>query len=120
MTWKVAALIVLASLVVSVSAYAGPDRASATTTVSVAAGKPSEFHFVLSKKSVARGTLVFKVTNRGTIVHDFRIAGKTSAHLSPGKSTTMRVVVKKAGRYSFLCTLPSHAAAGMKGVLVVK
>ena len=120
MVRKVSALIVLVSLAVAVSAYASPVRSAATTTVAVTAGKPTEFHFVLSKKSVAKGALVFKVTNRGTIVHDFKIAGKTSAHLTPGKSTTLRVTVRKPGKYAFLCTLPSHAAAGMRGVLVVK
>jgi uncharacterized cupredoxin-like copper-binding protein len=31
----------------------------------------------------------------------------------------LRVVFRKAGRYRYLCTVPGHAAAGLKGVLRV-
>ena len=37
-----------------------------------------------------------------------------------GKSTTLTVKLLKAGKYKFLCTVPGHAAAGMKGVLTVR
>jgi uncharacterized cupredoxin-like copper-binding protein len=86
----------------------------------VTAGKPSEFRFTLAKKTAAKGTVVFKITNRGTINHDFKIAGKKTAQLAPGKSATLRVVFKKAGKFPYLCTLPGHAAAGMKGTFTVK
>jgi uncharacterized cupredoxin-like copper-binding protein len=122
MVWKVSALIVLASLAVVVSASGAPSApasSSATTAVAVAAGKPSEFRFTLSKKKVTRGTVVFRVTNRGTIRHDFKITTKTTRLVAPGQSTTLRIAFKKAGKYRYLCTVPSHAAAGMKGVLVV-
>ena len=61
-----------------------------------------------------------EVTNRGTINHNFRIAGKKTASLAAGKSATLRVTFTKAGKYAYLCTLPGHAAGGMKGVLTVK
>jgi uncharacterized cupredoxin-like copper-binding protein len=119
MVWKVSALIVLASLAVVVSASSAPASTSATTALAVTAGKPSEFRFTLSKKKVTRGTVVFRVTNRGTIRHDFKITTKTTRLVAPGQSTTLRIAFKKAGKYRYLCTVPSHAAAGMKGVLVV-
>jgi uncharacterized cupredoxin-like copper-binding protein len=110
----------LTALAVAVSgALGGSATQSATTTVAVTAGKPSEFKFTLSKRTVPTGTLVFKIANRGAIAHDFKIAGKRTAKLAPGKSGTLRVTVGKAGRYAFLCTLPGHAAAGMKGTLTV-
>jgi uncharacterized cupredoxin-like copper-binding protein len=68
---------------------------------------------------VHKGTVIFKVVDRGALSHDFKIHGKKTKLLSPGKSTTLRVVFKKAGRYPYLCTVPGHAAAGMKGVLRV-
>jgi uncharacterized cupredoxin-like copper-binding protein len=40
--------------------------------------------------------------------------------LAAGKRGTLRVTFKKAGRYRYICTLPSHAVAGMAGVLIVK
>ena len=112
-------VIALASLIAAVSAFAA-DALTSASSVTVVAGKPTEFKFTLSKKSVPRGTVVFKVTNRGTTSHDFRIAGKKTRNLRAGKATTLSVVLKKAGKYPYLCTVPSHAQAGMKGVLTVK
>ena len=37
----------------------------------------------------------------------------------PGKTGVLVVTLKK-GRYPYLCTVPGHAAAGMKGVLTVR
>jgi plastocyanin len=108
----------VAALVAAVSAVAAPARESATTTVTV---RMSEFKFVLSKKSVKPGTTVnFKVTNKGAIAHDFKIAGKATKHLNAGQSQTLKVTFKKAGKFPYLCTLPSHAPAGMKGTFTVK
>ncbi len=120
MVWKICALAAVAALVAAGSALAGSERASATTSVSVVAGKPTEFRFTLSKKTVPKGAIVFKVTNRGALAHDFRIAGKKTKLLTKGKSAVLSVVASKAGRYPYLCTVPGHAAGGMKGVLTVK
>jgi uncharacterized cupredoxin-like copper-binding protein len=110
----------LGALALAVAALGGVARDAATANVAVTAGKPAEFRFTLSKKTVAKGTVVFKVSNKGTIQHDFKIAGKKTPRLAAGKTGTLRVTFKKAGRFPYLCTLPSHAAAGMKGTLVVK
>ena len=113
------ALTAVLALVFAISALGAPSK-SAATTVAVTAGKPSEFKYTLSKKTVAKCVFTFKVANKGMIAHDFKIAGKKTAHLATGKTATLKVTFKKAGKYPYLCTLPSHAAAGMKGVLVVK
>lgn len=86
------------------------------TSISVVA---VEFQFRLSKKSAHRGTVVFHVVNHGKLPHDFKIAGRKTPIIKPGKSAVLRVVFRKAGRYRYLCTVPGHAAAGMKGVLKV-
>ena len=110
----------LAALTVAVTgAFGGPAKSTATT-VAVTSGKPSEFKFTLSKKIVPKGVTTFKVVNRGAISHDFKIAGKKTPSLKTGKTATIRATFAKAGKYAYLCTLPGHAAAGMKGVLVVK
>ena len=109
-------LLALVGLLVAVPALAGP---SATTNVAVVAGKPSEFRFTLSRKTVRKGTVVFKVTNRGTVSHDFKIAGKKTKLLRKNTSATLTAAFPKAGKYAFLCTVPGHAAGGMKGVLTV-
>jgi uncharacterized cupredoxin-like copper-binding protein len=112
-----AVLIALVALATAVSAFGG---SAAATTVTVTAGKPSEFKFTLNKKTVKKGAVVFKVTNKGMIAHDFKIAGKKTKSLATNKAGTITVTFKKAGKYAFLCTLPGHAAGGMKGTLVVK
>ena len=86
-------------------------HAAAATTVTV---KASEFKFVLSKKTAPHGVVAFKVTNKGHIAHDFKIAGKKTPMLKPGKSATLKVTLKK-GSYKYICTVPGHAAAGMRG-----
>ena len=87
--------------------------------IKVTAGKPTEFHFTLSKKSAAKGAVTFKIVNKGKLAHDFKIAGKTSKMVQPGKSTTLKVTLKK-GKQKYQCTVPGHAAAGMRGTLTVK
>ncbi len=115
----VAALAAVAALAVAVSAFASSTTQSAAPQ-RVAVGM-AEFRFTLAPKTVRKNVVVtFALTNRGTIGHDFRVGGKKSAILAAGKKGTLKVTFKKAGRLPYLCTLPSHAAAGMKGVLVVK
>jgi uncharacterized cupredoxin-like copper-binding protein len=120
----VTAALLLAALTAGASAQAAsrPERAgSAQATrllksVNVAA---SEFKFVLSTKTAKRGIVIFKVKNVGKISHDFSIDGRTTKMLAPGKSTTLRVVFLKKGHYPYKCTVPGHAASGMKGVFTI-
>jgi uncharacterized cupredoxin-like copper-binding protein len=104
-----------AGLMIALPAYGTPTA----TTVNVTAGKPSELRFTLSKKTVAKGVVTFKVANGGKLEHDFKIAGKKTAKLKPGKTATLKVTLKQ-GKAAYLCTLPGHAAGGMKGTLTVK
>jgi uncharacterized cupredoxin-like copper-binding protein len=99
--------------------WALPATAHSTATVKVTAGKPSEFHFTLSAKSVKHGSVSFAVTNSGALPHDFQIGGKKTKLLTPGQSQTLTVTFAKAGKYPYLCTVTGHAAAGMKGTLTV-
>jgi uncharacterized cupredoxin-like copper-binding protein len=112
---RLTVLSVLAALLAVVPiAYAQTHR-QATTTVSVAA---SEFKFKLSRKTAPHGTVVFKVTNKGHIKHDFKIAGKKTPLIKPGKSAILKVTLKK-GSYKYVCTVPGHATSGMKGTFKV-
>ena len=108
---------VLAALTVGVFAGAGSATSSSATATKVTVAA-SEFKFVLSKKRVPHGTVTFVVTNRGSAPHDFKIKGKKTALLGPGKTAKLKVVLPK-GKFAYLCTVPGHAAAGMKGVLTV-
>ena len=75
--------------------------------------------FKLSAKSAPSGIVIFKVKNTGHLQHDFQIDGRKTPLLNAGQSNTLRVTLKK-GSYPYKCTVPGHAAAGMKGVFVVK
>jgi nitrite reductase (NO-forming) len=103
-----------AGLVVAAIAFASP-RTTATSVTVIA----TEFKFAMSRKAVPVGKVVFTVVNRGKIGHDFVIAGKKTPVIAPGKKATLVVVFKKKRRYIYLCSLPGHAAAGMKGTLAV-
>ena len=63
--------------------------------------------------------VTFTVLNKGHVSHDFKIGGKKTALISPGKSAKLAVLLKP-GKAAYLCTVPGHAAAGMKGTLTVK
>jgi uncharacterized cupredoxin-like copper-binding protein len=80
--------------------------------------KMTEFKFALSPRTARHGTVTFHLVNKGKLAHDLKIAGKTSAMVHPGKSASLTVTLKK-GKYPYSCTVPGHAAAGMKGVLTV-
>jgi uncharacterized cupredoxin-like copper-binding protein len=106
--------VALAALVVAAPVAARPAAATATTvTVTM-----KEFKFVLSKTKVPHGTVTFKLVNKGTVKHDFKIAGKKSKLIAPKKTGKLIVTLKK-GKLPYVCTVAGHAAAGMKGKLTV-
>ena len=87
-----------------------PARTSATaaTTVKVTA---KEFSFKLSRKSAPHGKVSFKVTNKGSLKHDFKIAGKKTKLLGHNKSATLDVTLKKGKKYTYICTVPGPRQA---------
>jgi len=108
-------------------------RHATATVINVVAGRPGEFAFELSKSSKLHvGTFTFKVTDMGEGFHTFKVCakpvktdaanactGKVTKTLHPGQTVTLTVSITKAGKYEVLCSLPGHAAAGMKGLIGV-
>jgi uncharacterized cupredoxin-like copper-binding protein len=123
-----AACVALTALAAVPAALARP---SLLTTINVIEGKPVEFKYKLSSNTAKRGIIIFKITNQGKLPHDFKFCSKATSSLansctgrgtpaiSPGGSTTLRVTVLLKGTYEYLCTLPAHAASGMKGLIKV-
>jgi uncharacterized cupredoxin-like copper-binding protein len=105
---KLVGLLVLAAVILAVTSFA---LAAANVGVT---GK--EFKFTLASKTVKHGKVTFRFTNKGTLKHDFKIAGKKTPLVSPGKSASLTVTLKR-GSYAYICTVPGHAQAGMKGTL---
>jgi uncharacterized cupredoxin-like copper-binding protein len=110
--------IVSLALVQLASAHGDRPTAAAATTVQVRGG---EFFFRLSTKSAAKpGTVTFVFKNIGHVLHDFKIDGKKTPLTQPGETAKLVVTFKKKGSYLYLCTVPGHAQAGMKGTFTVR
>jgi len=101
---------------------AAPDsaqHANATVTINVTA---KDFSFKLSKASVKAGTtVIFKMTNKGAVTHDFQIVKlhKKTPYTNPGKTGKVTVKFTKKGSYKYICTIPRHAEEGMQGTFTV-
>ena len=78
-----------------------------------------DFKFKGMPARVTPGTHSFTLVNKGAAPHDLKIGPKKTRTLNKGQKATLRVTLKK-GVYGFLCTVPGHAALGMKGKLVVR
>jgi uncharacterized cupredoxin-like copper-binding protein len=101
--------------------------------LTVAAGQPSEFTYLLSSQTVAEGVATFQISNAGVLPHDFEdcavpsdgtattCSGTDTSPLAPGSSATLTVTFTSPGTYEYLylCTLPGHAAAGMRGLITM-
>jgi uncharacterized cupredoxin-like copper-binding protein len=87
----------------AIAAISAGSSSSKVVTIKVTA---TEFKFALSKRTVPKGTtVIFKVTNKGKIEHDFKVAGKKTKLLKPGQSATLKVVFSKKGKIAYLCTV---------------
>ena len=126
--WFLAASLA-ASLAVAVAAPAFARTRS--TTVAVTVKKSNDFRFLLSRTVVPHGSVTFKFANQGSLSHNFKVcssnkggtlnscAGKGTKTISGGSKATLKLTLKP-GRYEYLCTVPGHAASGMKGIMRVK
>lgn len=127
-------LLVLAVLTGVVALFAALPAFASTkaTSIKVTVSKTKEFAFTLVPKSAPHGVITFTISNGGNLPHDFELCskpsssasatsctGKKTALISPGASGKLTVSVLKPGTYQYLCTVPGHAAAGMKGLLKV-
>lgn len=100
------------------TARIGRQAAATATTVQVKGG---EFFLRLSVKSAAKpGKITFSFKNIGHVPHDFKINGKKTPLIQPGRTAKLVVSFKKKGTYPYLCTVPGHAEAGMKGVFKIR
>jgi uncharacterized cupredoxin-like copper-binding protein len=112
------------------SAHLSTHKAT-PTIITVVSGKPSELAFQVSQNSkLPVGTYTFKVTNKGVGFHTFKFCttpvkndskntctGKVTKTLHPGDTASFTVKITKTGKYEYLCSIPGHAAGGMKGLI---
>ena len=119
MTRTVQRAIVLAAALAAVLLVAVPALARQEANVSRKV-YATEFSFRLPIKSARTGTVTFMVQNKGKLPHDFKIAGRKTVMIKPGKNANVKVTFKRKGKYTYICTVAGHAPAGMKGTFVVK
>jgi uncharacterized cupredoxin-like copper-binding protein len=119
LTLSALAVFAIALAVVPLASAKTDRQARATaTTIQVSGG---EFFFKLSTKTVAKpGTVTFVFKNVGHVAHDFKIHGKVTPLLQPGKTAKLVVKFTKKGKFPYLCTVPGHAALGMHGTVTVR
>jgi uncharacterized cupredoxin-like copper-binding protein len=109
--FALAAAAIAAATFVVLAPFAGARTTA--TTVHVAA--KDTLRFTLDRKKAPHGKTTFVVVNKGALTHDFAIAGKKTKMLRHNQKATLTVTLKK-GKHPYKCTVPGHAAAGMKGV----
>jgi len=107
----VATAVAVAAFFVVFTPFAGA-RTSATT---VRVTAKDTLRFTLSRRTAPHGKTIFKVTNKGSLRHDFKIAGKKTKLLGHNQTATLTVTLRK-GKHPYSCTVPGHSAAGMHGI----
>jgi uncharacterized cupredoxin-like copper-binding protein len=88
----IAAAIVVAGGGASSDAARSKQQSEATTRVTVTV---TDSKFTLSPSTAHRGLVIFTVTNKGKVTHDFAIAGKKTPLISPRHSATLRLSLSK-------------------------
>jgi P-type Cu+ transporter len=70
----------------------------------------------------AGATVLLTFTNEDPVVHDWMVEGlaNVEAPARPGQTQQVRFRIDQPGDYTYICTMPGHAEAGMTGTLVVR
>src|SRR6188472_271727 len=127
------AIVCLAVVLAACSSTPSPSTTAGTTTTIT--GTLTEYEIQLSATSAPAGTVIFNVTNAGTIVHEFVILktdvlaadlplagdsvdeGAYNAigeveETEPGGSGTFTATLEP-GHYAIICNVSGHVAQGM-------
>src|SRR5260370_23813676 len=112
----------LFALSVLMLTLAATATATASTTLRISA-RAAGLRYSTCCLMAKPGLVTIVMTNLSPLRHDIEIKGHgvLAKGKIVGKGGVSRVSVRlKAGTYTFLCTVDSHAAAGMKGTLIVR
>lgn len=105
----------------------GPG-APAPDIAPAAAPAATELHVVATDFAFAPGTLQVQVgqpvrlilDNHGSMQHNLQVEGREErAVASAGQTASQTLSFDAPGEYTFVCTIPGHKEAGMRGKLVV-
>jgi mono/diheme cytochrome c family protein len=106
----------LALLIATLGNAGTAGRTAATKTVKVTT---RDGGIALSSRTAAVGKVRFVVKNTGKKKHNFVIAGRKTPVLASGKSATLVVAFKRAGRYAYRSSVGADARHGLKGTVKV-
>jgi plastocyanin len=110
----------LANAVAAVNQKAAVEKSG---VLEIDADPTGQLKFLASSATAKAGKVTIKMLNKSSVMHDIAIQGngvqQTGPLVSNGGTSTVSANLKP-GTYTFLCTVPGHAAAGMKGTLTVK
>lgn len=117
--------LVAAALVPACGRGAGDVASSPAREIRIAmVEQGSKMAFEPARVTVKPGERVrFVIENKGTMDHEFESdeAGIEEVVVPPGKSRTVEwTAPAKAGDYPFVCDMPGHVEAGMKGTIAVQ
>jgi plastocyanin len=119
---KAARRTLIAAVLLIAGALAVAAIASAASTQRVNASKTA-LKFSRSTVRVSHGKVTLMMGNPSSTQHAIAIKGhgikKLGKTVSKGGTSRVTVTLKK-GTYTFFCPVDGHAAAGMKGKLIVR
>ena len=87
----------LAAIAIAAAAFVvlAPFAGARTTATTVHVTAKDTLRFTLSTKKAPHGKTIFKVVNKGTLRHDFAIAGKKTKLLGHNGTATLTVTLSK-------------------------
>jgi plastocyanin len=127
-------VLVLAALVLALSACGGGSSSSSTTpattggggggggsTVQISADPSGALKYEQTDVSATAGSITIDFTNMSSLPHDVTIEGNGASGATDEitDSTTSTTVDLEPGTYTFFCSVDGHRAAGMEGTLTV-
>jgi plastocyanin len=127
-------VLVLAALVLALSACGGGSSSSSTTpattggggggggsTVKISADPSGALKYEQTDVSATAGSITIDFTNMSSLPHDVTIEGNGASGATDQitDSTTSATVDLEPGTYTFFCSVDGHRAAGMEGTLTV-
>ena len=92
-------------------------------TLEIDAFPTGDLKFIPQQAEAPPGSITVRSLNKSSTGHNIAVEGPgvnaAGPVVSNGGVSEVKVTLKP-GTYTFLCTVPGHAAAGMKGALIVK
>ena len=101
------------------SSSGGGSDVTKTATGGAITVDAQDIHFDVNTINASAGPLTVTLKNDGHIDHSFKIIGTDLLLKAKGGGQATGTVTLKKGTYDFECTIPGHAAQGMKGKVVV-